>query len=234
MYAIHILALILPVVLHACVCVCVLCVRVCVCACVCACGVCACGVCVCACICVCVCGPCYGYPYPSLFRAQHCAMQDALSLETLVLKVSFDVVAESRRVQAFLISSPDLPSQYAPMGPPQLVRVSSQTNAYRVNITLAVPKPQRFTVGPFFNLVVRIQFKVGSTLNSAYYWLVRYLIYMYSVLYFSFYAFHLCLLCAHLCLLPCTAIYLCVFACCIQSYSFATIKGNLYLHKYYK
>ena len=131
-------------------------------------------------------------------------------------------------MQAFLISSPDLLSQYAPVGPPQLVRVSSRTNAYRLNITLAVPKPQRFNA--FFNLVVRIQFKVGSTLNSAYYWLVRYLIYMYSVLYFSFYAFHLCLLCAHLCLLPCTAIYLCAFACT----QFATIKGHLYLHKYYK
>ncbi|KAL5497213.1 hypothetical protein EMCRGX_G013640 [Ephydatia muelleri] len=70
------------------------------------------------------------------------------------------------------IGSQNLPSQYAPVGPPQLVRVSNQTNAYRVNITLAVPKPQRFTIGAFFNLVVRIQFKVGSTLNSAYYWLV--------------------------------------------------------------
>ena len=84
------------------------------------------------------------------------------SSESLLPPYMYDIV----------LFSPDLSSNYLPLGPPQLVIVSNQTNTYRLNITSAVPMPSSLDLVPLIsNLIVRVQQR-DATSVSAYYWLV--------------------------------------------------------------
>ncbi|KAL5517022.1 hypothetical protein EMCRGX_G002487 [Ephydatia muelleri] len=73
---------------------------------------------------------------------------------------------------ARVFNSSNLSSNYLPLGPPQLVIVSNQTNTYRLNITSAVPMPSSLDLVPLIsNLIVRVQQR-DATSVSAYYWLM--------------------------------------------------------------
>eukprot|EP00731_Ephydatia_muelleri_P002344 Em0001g2344a len=73
---------------------------------------------------------------------------------------------------ARVFNSSNLSSNYLPLGPPQLVIISNQTNTYRLDITSTVPMPSSLDQVPLIsNLIVRVQQR-NATSVSAYYWLM--------------------------------------------------------------
>ena len=114
----------------------------------------------------------------------HCACTSCLCVSIKDLSLCSDGCSNARAFSSssesllppymcdIVLFSPDLSSNYLPLGPPQLVIVSNQTNTYRLNITSTVPMPSSLDLVPLIsNLIVRVQQR-DATSVSAYYWLV--------------------------------------------------------------